>query len=216
MSAREPATNARTHVGRHRLICGDITALTPEHPNGPVGALMGDDLADVVYSDPPWGPGNQKYWHTHRAHGAVPRTSWPDFLSAFCVLVATYKKPNAPAFIEMGLRWVEDLERAMSAAGLSHRKTWRIFYGPRTKPLPNALLQFGPAPLIRLPDPPVGEPVTRAALEAVVRPGSLVLDPCTGLGMTARITHILGGQFRGCEMNPLRLARTEAWLRKRV
>ena len=60
-----------------------------------------------------------------------------------------------------------------------------------------------------------GRAVTRAALAAVVRPAMIVLDPCTGLGMTARITHALGGCFRGGEMNPKRLARTEEWLRKR-
>lgn len=197
-------------LGPHRLLCGDLT-------DGAVDRLMGSERADVVYSDPPWGPGNQKFWHTMRERGAAPRTSWPEFLVAFAGAVAQHRKRSAPVFVEMGLRWTGDIEAAMRAAGLPHRRTWPILYGPKSKPLPNALLLFGPRAIdVAMPSPAHGEPITRAALAAVVRPGSLVLDPCTGLGMTGRITHVLGGQFRGCEMNAARLDRAAAWLRKRV
>jgi hypothetical protein len=197
-------------IGPHRLLCGDLTA-------GAVRDLMGDELADVEYSDPPWGPGNQQYWHTMRERGAVPSTSWPVFLAAFCRACAAHRKPQAPVFVEMGMRWVDELDGAMAAVGLARRRRWSILYGPKKKPLPNALSLYGERDVeVVMPDPPHGEPVTRAVLEAVVRPGMLVLDPCTGLGMTARLTHALGGAFRGTEMNTVRLERTAAWLRKRV
>jgi hypothetical protein len=198
-----------TQVGRHRLLVGDIT-------EGAAGLLMGDELADVIYSDPPWGPGNQQYWHTMRQRGSVPRTHWLGFLEAFCGACAQFRRSSSPVFVEMGLRWVDDLDAAMLSAGLQKRGQWRIFYGPKRKPLPNTLSLYGAGPIdVALPDPPHGEPVTRAVLAEVVKPGSVVLDPCTGLGMTARITHALGGSFRGSEMNADRMARTEAWLRKR-
>lgn len=194
----------------HRIAVGDITA-------GAVAQLLGDERADVVYSDPPWGPGNQQYWHTMRERGAAPRTSWPDFLAAFCGAVAAHRTPDAPVFVEMGLRWVDELSDAMARAGLPERRRWQILYGPKKKPLPNVVTLFGPHDIeIALPDPPHGEPVTRAILGAVVKPGMLVLDPCTGLGMTARITHQLGARFRGTEMNATRLERTALWLRKKV
>lgn len=196
-------------VGHHRLLCGDLT-------DGAVSRLMGDERADVIYSDPPWGPGNQKYWHTQRERGAAPRTSWPDFLAAFARAVAAHRKPTAPVFVEMGLRWLDDLTAAMREVGLPLMGDWHITYGPTGKPLPNRLMVFGVAVDVAIPVPPHGEPITNAALSAVVNPGDIVLDPCTGLGMTARITHALGGRFRGCEMNAARLAHTEAWLRKRV
>lgn len=196
-------------VGRHRLLCGDIT-------QGAAARMLRGDAADVVYSDPPWGPGNQRYWHTMNARGSVPRTSWPSFLAAFCGVCAAHRRPDAPVFVEMGLRWVDELDAAMRSVGLEPRRRWRILYGPKRKPLPNVLSLFGPRDVeVTMPDPPHGEPVTRAALAAVVRPGSIVLDPCTGLGMTARLTHALGGAFRGTELNAARLARTVAWLEKR-
>lgn len=195
-------------IGPHRLLCGDLTA-------GAVPDLMGDELADVEYSDPPWGPGNQQYWHTMRERGSVPRTSWPSFLASFCGACATHRKPNAPVFVEMGMRWADELDAAMAAIGLPRQRRWVVTYGPKAKPLPVTLNLYGERDVdVVMPDPSHGEPVTRAVLEAVVRPGMIVLDLCTGLGMTARITHALDGVFRGTEMNAARLEHTATWLRK--
>lgn len=197
-------------IGSHRLLCGDITS-------GAITSIMGNELADVIYSDPPWGPGNQQYWHTMRERGAAPRTSWSDFLAAFCVACATHRRPDAPVFVEMGPRWLDELDTAMRSVGLVKQRQWSILYGAKKKPHPNAVTLYGPTDIaIDLPDPPFGEPVTRAILGAVVTPGMVVLDPCTGLGMTARIAHTLGASFRGTEMNAVRLERTAAWLRKRA
>lgn len=197
-------------IGPHRLLHGDITAGAASH-------LMRGELADVIYSDPPWGPGNQKFWHTKNVMGSAPRTTWDDFLRTFCRICATHRKPDAPVFVEMGLRWVDQLIHEMASVGLPEQGRWSILYGSRKAPLPNVLCLFGSRPVnVAMPDPPYGEPITRAALEAVVRTGMVVLDPCTGLGMTARITSSLGGVFRGTELNAARLARTAAWLEKRA
>lgn len=195
-------------IGDHRVMCGDITA-------GAVDLLMGYDRADVIYSDPPWGPGNQQYWHTMRERGARPRTSWDEFLDTFCRVCAKFRKPRAPVFVEMGIRWTDQLDEAMLRAGLRRQRQWAITYGPKSQPRPNTLTLYGPHDIaIELPSPPHGEPVTRSVLVAVVRPGALVLDPCTGLGMTSRIAHALGARFRGTEMNAARLARTRERLQK--
>lgn len=198
-----------TTIGTHRLLCGDLTA-------GAVAQLMGEERADLIYSDPPWGPGNQRYWHTH--NGTVPRTSWDAFLAAFCAACAAHRKPRAPVFVEMGLHWLADLDVAMAAVGLPLRRRWDTTYGPKSAPLPNGLSLYGPRDVpVNLGGDTHGPPVTRAVLQAVlVRPRMVVLDPCTGKGMTARNTHLLGGRFRGCELNPRRLAVTEAWLRRRT
>ncbi len=209
-------------IGPHRLLCGDITA-------GAVWNLMGDEKADVIYSDPPWGPGNQQYWHTMRERGSAPRTSWHDFVDTFAGVCASHAKESAPVFVEMGMRWAEELAAAMSAAGFFMRHRWVVTYGPKKKPLPVTLNYFcrpsrwavdhsGLAQRIThgMPDPAHGEPVTANVLRQVVQPGSVVLDPCTGLGMTARWTHKLGAHFRGTEMNATRLERTLSWLRAKA
>lgn len=208
-------------VGRHRLLCGDIT-------DGAVTKLMGNERADVVYSDPPWGPGNQQYWHTMRERGAAPRTSWHAFVEAFAAICSDVSRAEAPVFVEMGMRWADELTDVMAAHGLYLARRWVMTYGPKSKPLPVTLNLYGResagaalgvlagAVSAGMPDPPHGEPVTAHVLGLVVSPGSVVLDPCTGLGMTARWTHKLGGSFRGTEMNAARLARTETWLRAKA
>jgi hypothetical protein len=193
---------------QHRFLKGDIT-------QGAVDALMGDERADVIYSDPAWGPGNQQYWHTMNDRGSVPRTSWGEFLAAFCRACAKFRKPNTPIFVEMGTRWADELDGAMSLIGLPRQRRWVVTYGPKRKPLPVTLNLYGAHDIgIVMPEPPHGEPVTRAVLSAVVKPGMVVLDPCTGLGMTARITHQLGGVFRGTELNEARLLRAIEGVKK--
>lgn len=197
-------------IGPHRLLCGDITK--PDV----VDTLMDGSKADVIYSDPPWGPGNQKYWHTMNRRGSKPRTSWESFLCSFASVCAQHRKPTAPVFVEMGLRWTDDLDDAMERVGIKMVRRWTILYGPRKKPLKNTVALYGaPCPPISLPEPRHGEPVTAAILESVISSGDIVLDPCTGKGMTARATHRFNGYFFGAELNPSRLKQTGDWLRKR-
>ena len=195
-------------IGQHKLLCGDLT-------QGAVRTLMGEERADVVYVDPPWGPGMLQAFATMNARGSAPHLSWPDFLRVFCDAVVEARAPRAPVFVEMGWKWAPDLDRAMEDVGLLRRRCWPITYGSKSAPRWNAITLYGPDDVaLEMPDPPHGEAVTRAVLAAVVRPGKVVLDPCTGLGMTARVTHKLGGVFRGVELNPERLERTATWLRK--
>ncbi len=197
-------------IGPHRLLAGDLTT-------GKVVDLMTGDLADVSYTDPPWGPGLLQMFATQLAPGSAPRLSWPRFLGVLAASLAACTKPGCPIFVEMGWRWVYDLDAAMASHGLDLRRRFPTTYGPARGPCPATLSLYGDcSATIALPDPPHGEAVTRAVLGAVVRPGMVVLDPCTGLGMTARVTHNLGGHFRGLELVPARLEKTATWLRRKV
>lgn len=206
-------------IGPHRLLCGDITS-------GAVERLMGDERADVVYSDPPWGPGALQLFATQSGASLPDSTgAWSRFLDVFARTCAAHSKPSAPVFVEMGPRWAAQLRAVMREHGLWLAREWMVTYGPKAKPLPVTLGLFARTPLAdagrvadaltaAMPSPAHGEAVTAAALRSVVRHGSIVLDLCTGLGMTARWTHKLGGEFRGVELVQPRLARTAAWLRR--
>ncbi len=198
-------------VGPHRLLCGDLT-------DGAVERLMGDELADVTYTDPPWGQGLLTMFAT--GAGTTPRLPWPAFLDRLARTVVAHTKQGGPLFIEMGTRWEEDLRWALWREGLVPRvelSRWEVTYGGLKKPRPSLLFLVGSGGgRVVMPDPPHGQAVTRAALAPFVGPGTVVLDPCTGLGMTARVTVELGGVFRGVELNPARLERTVEWLRRRV
>lgn len=198
--------NQPEQIGRHRVLCGDITA-------DAVARLMGDERADVVYVDPPWGQSLLTNFATQA--GAPPRLPWRGFLDAFAVAVRNAAKPDAPIFVEMGCKWTNDLDAAMALYQMQMRRRWQTTYGSPKKAAPCTVALFGscPEPAILMPSPPHGEAVTRAILAAVVKPGMAVLDLCAGLGMTARITHALGGCFRGVELVPKRLEETSRWLR---
>jgi len=174
-------------------------------------AALSGELADIVYSDPPWGPGNLMYWRTHNSETGRP--SWPAFLAIFCGIVRESVKPDGHVFVEMGLRWVDELATAMLAVGLPERARWRVLYGPAKKPLPNVLWYSGAGASCD-PTGMRGEPMTRHVIDSVAAPEALVFDPCCGKGMTARCAVRSGMRFAGVELNPKRAQVTIDWLAK--
>lgn len=172
-------------------------------------ALAGS-LADIVYSDPPWGEGNLKYWRTHNGQCGHP-VNWSQFLRTLRDVVAATMKPGGHLFLEMGCRWVDELAEVMGDAGFAETSRWSVLYGPKAKPLPNVLWYSGPGASCN-PTGMRGEPMTRHVLDSVAVPGALVYDPCCGKGMTARCAHRSGMRFVGTELNPKRAAATRDWL----
>lgn len=178
---------------------------------GAVASVMGVDRATVVYSDPPWGEGNLRYWRTAAGDSLRPR--WEDFRGQWCASVAAAIEPGAPVFVEMGERWADDFVAALAAVGIVVTRRWTVQYGH--PPRPNVLLYAGPVlPAGFDPSALNGPALPRACVAAVARPGTIVLDPCCGKGYTARAAVLAGMHFRGVELNAERLAVTERWLRK--
>lgn len=182
------------------LIVGELTAERAR-------AALAGERADVVYSDPPWGPGNLMYWRTHNKE--TKRPDWPMFLDTFCNVVAVNIKPNAHVFVEMGLRWVDELAQAMGDRGIHEAKRWTCYYS--NPKLPNVLWYAGPGTTTD-PAGMAGVAMTRRTLEGVASPNALVFDPCCGKGMTARCALRLGMRFAGVELNPKRAEVTQRWL----
>lgn len=203
-------------IGPHRIMQGDIE-------RGDLGRLVGGDVVDVVYSDPPWGQGNLRYWRTHADDATVP--VWENFRARWVADVARVLSRSGAMFVEMGIRWADEWAAALAGAGWPVRASWTTMYSGGSKLLPNRLLYAGP-PLpsgfdpSALRDQYLPRACVGAALEATGLVGSkrspraLVLDPCCGKGFTARAAVHHGLAFRGMELNPKRLAVTEGWLRK--
>jgi hypothetical protein len=187
----------------HRLMHADITT-------GAVAELMGSERADVIYSNPPFDEKNHKYWYS--INGSAPRTSWAEFLDVFCNVCASFRTSEALVFVEMEAVGLHDLDLAMQRVGLGRQRIWENLKGSPMRPYTLAL--YGPRDIsINLPAKH-GSALTKAVLSVVVLPGMIVLDPCTGKGVTARYTHRFGGRFRGCELNQNRLDVAVDWLRK--
>lgn len=171
----------------------------------------------LVYSDPPWDPGNEKYWRRH-AKLAPPITGFDRLMDAWvaCCLAAD----PVHVLVEMSIhadrnRWFFDaVARAGAAWRWPEQRRYEVRYS--SQKLPNLLVHYGPTPLATDPSGLAGQPMSHAAFAGLGMPrGALVVDPCTGLGMTSRLAHIFGCHFAGTELNPTRLARTVEWVGKK-
>lgn len=206
---------SETHVvGAHRVAVGDVQ-------RGAVREFMRNERAAIVYSDPPWGEGNLRYWRTHAKDASRP--AWSEFVAEWTSSVAAALIPTGALFVEMGLRWADAFSEALASVGRPVTSRWTTLYGPPSKLLPVALLysgpvlraSFDPSPLRgpTLPRECVREAVHAMRLDALPSEfrGS-VFDPCCGKGYTARAAVAAGMHFRGIELNPTRAAVTMDWL----
>lgn len=190
---------------RHRFLCGDIEK---------------DDCCEIldmprniymVYSDPPWNPGNARMWRTlSKLDGDSGRkVVWEWFVNRFCEHVMSTHPPHV--FVEMGIKQTPGFINMAFEYGLpSLQGIWNVYYNYTH---PNRLLYF--SSVRGFPGDPEGmknEPMTRHVFEHIAKSGEIVFDPCVGLGMTARMAHRFDMICYGVELNPDRLGRTLGWM----
>jgi len=197
-----------TKIGHHIVQCGNII-------DG-IDNIMGAEQADIFYSDPPWGAGNLKYWETMRLKmtGASVRreNNIDEFLYSFFLTIQKYAK-NA-VFIEYGKKWRDQMLSLARGSGLRHETTIETLYQSGSKKLPMDLHVFSkhgitlPADYNDLILHTQGwDTISRATHPFAVDNG-IFLDPCCGLGYSARAAVSYGMRFRGNELNPKRLQKT--------
>lgn len=202
-------------IGAHRVQRGDALTDLPE-----LIASAGR-MPDLVYTDPPWGPGLLSAFQTmaeKKDNTTVTRHSHREFLPAFLRECARWS-PNI-VVVEYGIQWAREVELAARDAGLELVRTLQTHYGRPERPQHIHIFAKGAHP-----------PVSNALVEDVARlrkwrivdrilreyvpPGGVVLDPCCGLGLTARAALENHLTFLGNELNGYRLGRTIATLQGR-
>jgi len=202
-------------IGVHRVAVGDVQ-------RGAVREFMRGARAAIVYSDPPWGEGNLRYWRTHAKDTSRP--SWAEFVAEWTSAVSAALIPEGALFVEMGLRWADDFAESLATNGRPVVARWVTQYKAGSKLLPVALLysgptlraEFDPTPLRgpTLPRECVREAASAMRLDALPSEfRGAVFDPCCGKGYTARAAVASGMMFRGIELDPRRAAVTVDWLR---
>lgn len=180
-------------------------------------------IVELVYSDPPWNPGNRKYWRTKA--DADHDGSYGSFLDTWCELVGeciqgretrhvfteqSYDDDHRSSFLNT-VEWTD-------AWTLPLQDQFKVFYGSpgsRSRQNPNMLLHFSETPLATDPSGLDGEPMTiRACAGIDADPGATVFDPCIGKGMTSRMALYYQWDCVGTEINPKRLGKTITWLER--
>jgi len=179
------------------------------------------DKVSCIYSDPPWNPGNATYWRTMA--GLDPCASYHSFQDRWCDVVSQcISRGASDVFCEQSAN-TEHQQMFMNAVARQSSWTlplveqWIVFYGswgikPRR---PNVLLHFGSQPIATDPSGLSGEPMTLRVCAGVhLKPGSWMVDPCMGKGMTSRMAHYFDLNCLGVEMNFKRLDVTLRWLKR--
>jgi hypothetical protein len=164
-----------------------------------------DDLfqglkADCLYSDPPWGVGNLKYWRTmnkQKGHSV----NWDDFINRIRFLYERHV--NGPLFLETGMRFEPDLENVFGKPDVRYE----VKYGSGKNILPCLLMVWGATPKISA-EGKKGYDVPYSALSSYGKHPEIVFDCCVGLGTTAKVAKALGAACFANELNRTRAQKT--------
>lgn len=197
------------------FICGDI------QQEGGVYFLSAiqDKKIPIVYSDPPWNPGNAKWWRRHA--GLDTTCDYQNFMVRWVDLVMACRGLKH-IFCEQSYN--EKHQQFLFNAISQYDQTfplleqWRVFYGsPGGKSCvrPNTLLHFGQDRLKSNPEGMRGEGMTRTVFDGLcIGASDWIVDLCIGKGMTSRMAHYYGGNCIGVELNDKRINYAISWLRK--
>lgn len=205
-----------TAIGKHKVKLGDVM-------NG-VDDLMAGELADLIYTDPPWGSGNIKYWETMRLKmNGIDKSQrvereYKGFLDTIFGICKQYAKNIV--VLEYGQTWRKDILDLAQSFGFQNLLTVETFYSSQNLPLDLHILAKTPVAL-----PPgyaesiyhtKGFKTLEAAAAPFIKEGGTVLDPCCGMGYSAQLAVNNKMVFRGNEMNAKRLQKTIERLNKDV
>jgi DNA modification methylase len=193
-------------IGKHRVKHGNIM-------DG-IDDLMQGEVADFVFSDPPWGQGNLRYWQTmnKKMTGAERiEIDYSQFMERYFQIVAKHVKDVI--VIAYGQRWHQDVIDYAAKAGFKWGGSAKSFYSAELLPLDVHLFSKSGTQHVNqafIDACALKEAVVVRELFKVCCPkdAKIILDPMCGLGITSRSAVAIGAAFRGNELNAARLAKT--------
>lgn len=195
-------------IGPHRVRHGSIMDSVG------IAELMGADKADIVYSDPPWGMGNLKFWATMNRKMTGATTPQAPTLEAFLEQVFAQAKRYCRGIflVEYGVRW----EQQIIDQGGKHGFLWQGRATPvyASQNLPLHLHLFSthamqvPAGYFKALDGTKGfKTVMQRSMTIPLGLAKCSVASC-GLGYSAKMALAHKMSFRGNELNAKRLAKT--------
>ena len=193
---------------QHKLLNGDIT-------KGYIDLLMNNEKFDILYSDPPWGIGNLKFWNTMNAKmNNINKfeVDWEYFVKCFCDIINKYSKSNSIVIIEMGLRFSDYFRNVIEKnTEFNMKQIFNTLYRGGHKLLPLHIMYFANTNNFTFDESSItntfGDKCTDAIIQQCAFDGAVVLDPCCGFGRTFRMAHKYNMIFRGNEINKARLSK---------
>lgn len=203
-----------TEIGKHKVKCGCIMQGIED--------LMQDTKVDFIYSDPPWGQGNLKYWQTinKRHTGKEPtEIDFQEFLWHYFSLLNKYTKHHAIMCIEYGIRWRSDIKKMCEAYNLIWNGYVESIYSSDNLKLDVHIISKSikadiPVSLLKKILNKKGYDFVKLMFDEYAPKNGLVLDPMCGMGFTAQACIDNNLIFYGNELNAKRLDKTIKRLKK--
>jgi len=203
-----------TNIGKHKIQHGDIM-------HG-IDNLMGNDKADFIYSDPPWGQGNLSYWQTiNKKMTGQERNQieYNKFINYFFNIMSKYAKDRV--VIEYGERWHNDIVLLSKKYGFIHNGSCKSLYksGSKLLPLDIHFLSKNSFDLTNEIKKDCYDLRGFSLVDKIFEhlcpsDAEIILDAMCGMGYTAQATVNRNMAFRGNELNAKRLEKTKARLCK--
>tara|TARA_R100000773_G_C4212574_1_gene111761 strand:+ start:317 stop:946 length:630 start_codon:yes stop_codon:yes gene_type:complete len=182
-----------------------------------IGDLMQEEKADFIYSDPPWGVGNLRYWQTMNLKmNDVERVDqdYDTFIDKFFSIIKYYATDRV--VIEYGKRWRDDIIFKSNQYGFIYNGNTESFYKSGSKLLPLDIHFLSKKEKYNLTSQDKQECRDYNGLKLVEKifdfycpkDAKIILDPMCGMGYTAQATINRNLSFRGNELNKTRLGKT--------
>lgn len=197
-------------IGKHTVTNADLMFIDIHKE------LLDGKSVDIMYSDPPWGEGNLKYWQTiaKRHTGQTPNeVNYWAFLNKIFTIARDCV--TEMVFIEYGQKWEADILDLAKQYGLFHVKTIQTLYNAGQVERPLDLHIFAKHQFLTLSQGCIdsvvntkGQETLKQALTPFVKKGMSIIDPCCGMGYTAQFAINNQMTFYGNELNEKRLAKT--------
>lgn len=179
--------------------------------------LMLNEKADFIYSDPPWGQGNLKYWQTMNVKMNNAKRNDPDyndFLNNFFNIISKFSTDKV--VIEYGQKWREDLINLSNKYNFIHNEVVVGYYRAGAKMLPLDFHFLSKKQKYNLNEDIRNKIETLSGYKVVnaifdfwcPESAKIILDPMCGMGYTAQATVDRNMIFRGNELNKKRLDKT--------
>ena len=199
-------------IGKHTVSNEDV-----QHVD--FNKLLEGSKAHILYTDPPWGDGNMKYWCTlNKRHTGqeIEAMSYKTLIKIIKDMIKNHV--DGYVFLETGNQWLDETLEDIKDV-IYNQKVYSLRYKSGSKLLTNPVIVGTTNPNLVLPnldalEGAIDEHSLKIAIPLLAKEGAILLDPTCGMGNSARSAIQNKMRFVGNEFNSKRLEKTIISLKK--
>tara|TARA_R110000744_G_scaffold300441_1_gene409572 strand:+ start:474 stop:1103 length:630 start_codon:yes stop_codon:yes gene_type:complete len=199
-------------IGKHTVSNEDV-----QHVD--FNKLLEGSKAHILYTDPPWGDGNMKYWCTlNKRHTGqeIEAMSYKTLIKIIKDMIKNHV--DGYVFLETGNKWLDETLEDVKDV-IYNEKVYSLRYKSGSKLLTNPVIVGTTNPNLVLPnldalEGAIDEHSLKIAIPLLAKEGAILLDPTCGMGNSARSAIQNKMRFVGNEFNSKRLEKTIISLKK--